>query len=40
MKSVGQFDEGAIDTRVSGHFDFLTRDEHGWHAHDLDNMVM
>ena len=40
MRSVGQFDDGATNTRVSGHFVFLTNDAHVWHAHGLDIMAM
>ena len=40
MKLFGQFDEGATDMRVSGHFEFWTNDAHVWHAYGLDNMAM
>ena len=40
MKSFGHFDDGATDTCVSGHFDFLTSDAHEWHAHGLGIMAM
>ena len=40
MKSVGQFDDGTTNTRVSGHFDFLTSDAHLWHAYGLGIMNM
>ena len=40
MRLVGQFDDGASDMRVSGHFEFLTSDAHLWHAYGLGIMNM